>query len=176
MADNSLMPINDENAKVFNELFDKFGTLELTPLLIYLIDNVEPSALPHLAEQFHIMGFEGWLFGLSDKEKRNLIKNAVKIHKYKGTKFAIVKIFETLNIEGQVSEWFEYNGRPFYFKIKILLKDRAYNAATFENLKKMVEEYKNMRSILEEINIESQFTAMPDWVSYSDLENEVVIG
>lgn len=176
MADETLIPINDENTKAFNELFDRLGTLDLTPVLIYLVDEVEPSALPHLAEQFHIMGFEGWLFGLSDKEKRDLVKNAIKIHKYKGTKFAIRKIFEALNIEGKISEWFEYNGSPFHFKMQILLNNRPYNSTTFEILKGMVEEYKNVRSVLEEINIESQFTAIPDWISYSDLENEVVIG
>ena len=178
MANNSinqLIPINDTNSKAFNELFDRLGTLDLTVLLIYLIDNVEASALSHLGEQFHVMGYEGWIFGLSDTEKRDLIKNAVQIHKYKGTKFAIRKVFESLNIEGQVSEWFEYDGDPFHFKIRILLNDRPYNSTTFKNLKNMVEEYKNIRSVLEEISIESQFTMQPNWASYTNAENEVVI-
>ncbi len=54
MADKRLIPIKDENSLAFNELFDRFGTLDLTVLLIYLVDNVNSSALPHLAEQFHI--------------------------------------------------------------------------------------------------------------------------
>lgn len=87
MADKRLVPqgIRDLNTEAFNTLIDRLGSLDLTPLLIYIIDNVHASALPHLAEQFHITGLEGWQFAKSEKEKRELIKNAINIHRLKGT-------------------------------------------------------------------------------------------
>ena len=62
-------------------LIDKIGSIDLTPLLVYLVDNTEQSALIHLADQFHILGNEGWNMVTTDYEKRNLIKNAIKNHK-----------------------------------------------------------------------------------------------
>jgi P2-related tail formation protein len=106
-----------------------------------------------LAEQFHVLGNEGWNLANSEQEKRQLIKDAIKLHKLKGTKAGVERALSTLNIEGKVSEWFEYGGDPFHFKIDIFLQNYAYNEKVFENLKKMIEEYKNVRSVLEEISV-----------------------
>lgn len=184
MADNSLIPINDESSLAFNELFNRLGTLDLTPILIYLIDNadceqrlegggdepstgtpfiasnqgVEATALPHLAEQFHILGNEGWLFTSSDAEKRALIKNAVQIHKFKGTKFALEKVLESLNLNGKIFEWFDYAGQPYHFRVILDLFDRGFDEVTEKQLLDLVEETKNVRSVMEklEVNLASQ--------------------
>ena len=175
MADNKLIPIKDESSLAFNELFDRLGTLDLTSIIVYIINNVEASALPHLAEQFHVTGNEGWLLAGNKLEQRELIKESIKIHRIKGTKAAVKNVLKALNLEGNIQEWFEYSGEPYHFKIFVVLKDRAYDSMTFDLLKKMIDEYKNVRSILEEINIESQFTCSPDWLTYLDAENEVMI-
>ena len=99
----SLAPINDINLKIFDEICEeRFKNIDLECILISIIDNVPADALPHLAEQYHITGNEGWIQALSDTEKRNLIKSSIKMHRYKGTKFAIEEIFKTLNIVGNV--------------------------------------------------------------------------
>jgi len=88
MADKRLIPpgIKDLNTETLNELIDRLGTLDLTPLLVYIIDHVDSSALPHLAWQFHI---EGWELARTEQEKRNLIKKAIELHRYKGTLLGI---------------------------------------------------------------------------------------
>ena len=68
-------------------------------------------------EIYHITGNEGWLQALSETEKRSLIKSSIKMHRYKGTKYAIEEIFKTLNIVGNVEEWFNYGGKPIFFKL-----------------------------------------------------------
>ena len=104
---NSLAPINDINLKIFDEICEeRFSKLDLECILVSIIDNVPSDALPHLAEQYHITGNEGWLQALSETEKRSLIKSSIKMHRYKGTKYAIEEIFKTLNIVGNVEEWF----------------------------------------------------------------------
>jgi len=55
MADDRLIPdgIHDISAEGFNAIADRLGAIDLTPLLVYIIDQVDASALPHLARQFH---------------------------------------------------------------------------------------------------------------------------
>lgn len=149
MANESLIPIKDESSLAFNELFDRLGTLDLTPMLVYLVDNVEASALPHLAEQFHVMGDEGWLQVKTEAEKRNLIKQAIDIHKYKGTKYAILRVLEMLSINGTVKEWFEYKGDPYFFKVELNFIERGLDGKLISKLEDLINEYKNERSWLE---------------------------
>ena len=78
MADN-LFPINDISSKTFDDLFARYNSLETERLLVYLVDNVDASALPHLAEQFHILGNEGWLYATTEQEKRALDNSAAAV-------------------------------------------------------------------------------------------------
>lgn len=59
---------------------------------------VDASALPALAEQFHVQGLEGWLFTTDEREKRELIKQAIELHKYKGTIWAVRRVLEILSL------------------------------------------------------------------------------
>lgn len=148
----NLAPINDINLKIFDEICEeRFGNLNLDTVLVSIIDNVPSDALPHLAEQYHITGNEGWLQALSEAEKRNLIKSAIKMHRYKGTKYAIEEIFNTLNIVGNVKEWFNYGGKPYYFKVILQIFNRSINEETETKLRALIDEYKNERSWLEQI-------------------------
>ena len=148
----NLAPINDINLKIFDEICEeRFGNLNLDAVLVSIIDNVPSDALPHLAEQYHITGNEGWLQALSESEKRNLIKSAIKMHRYKGTKYAIEEIFNTLNIVGNVKEWFNYAGKPYYFKVILQIFNRSINEETETKLRALIDEYKNERSWLEQI-------------------------
>ncbi len=148
----NLAPINDINLKIFDKICEeRFGNLNLDAVLVSIIDNVPSDALPHLAEQYHITGNEGWLQALSESEKRNLIKSAIKMHRYKGTKYAIEEIFNTLNIVGNVKEWFNYGGKPYYFKVILQIFNRSINEETEIKLRALIDEYKNERSWLEQI-------------------------
>lgn len=77
---------SDERFSVLaNIAAERFAQIDLTALLVYLVDIVDASALPSLAGQFHVRGLEGWLFAANEQEKRELIKQAIELHKYKGT-------------------------------------------------------------------------------------------
>lgn len=156
MANNDidqLISIKDENSQAFNKLFDRLGTLDLTPILIYLIDNVKTDVLPHLAEQFHILGNEGWLFTKTEDEKRQLIKSAVQIHKYKGTKFALEKVLEILNLNGKITEWFAYGGNPYHFMVILNLFTRGFDQNSEKQLLDLIDETKNVRSVMEKLEV-----------------------
>lgn len=149
----NLSPLNDISSKAFDELFSRFNSLDVSKLLVYLVDTVNVSALPHLAEQFHLLGNEGWLFASTEQEKRNLIKNAIELHKYKGTKYALRKVLEILNLNGKIWEWFEYQGNPYHFIVSLDIKNRSFDAVTEEQLLDLIEETKNVRSVMEKLEV-----------------------
>lgn len=151
MADNRLIPdgIRDASTEAFNKLIDRLGTLDLTPLLVYVVDNVSPSALPHLAEQFHVTGYEGWLQATNDTERRNLIKTSIAKHRYKGTCYPIRQAIEDLGYSATISEWFNYAGEPYHFKVDVLTSGIEVDAARADLIEKLIMEYKNVRSWLD---------------------------
>ena len=170
----SLAPLNDINLKIFDEICEeRFSILNLECVLVSIIDNVPADALPHLAEQYHITGNEGWLQALNEQEKRELIKSAIKMHRYKGTKYAIEEIFKTLNIVGNVEEWFNYGGKPYYFKVILQIFNRSINEETEKKLRDLINEYKNERSWLEEIQF--QLTASANTYIYSAFTSQETI-
>src|SRR5690625_4095989 len=64
-ANNSrnLAPIDDINLKIFDEICEeRYAKLKLDVLNLTNIDTVPSDVLPHLAEQYHITGDEGWIF------------------------------------------------------------------------------------------------------------------
>ena len=75
----NLSPINDMHIKIFDEICEeRFSKIDIDTLLVIIIDNLPSDALPHLAEQYHITGNEGWLHANTENEKRALIKNAIR--------------------------------------------------------------------------------------------------
>ena len=155
MADALLLPpplAGDERFQALGQLAARISDIDLSPLLVYLVDTVNASALPNLAEQLHILG-EGWQFARDDDERRRLLKRAIELHRYKGTRWAIQQVLETLALSGQISEWFQYGGQPYYFKINVDLSTRGIDEATFDALVALITEYKNVRSHLEQLSI-----------------------
>jgi len=146
-------------AEILDKVFSKLTEETLEKLFIYAIDNQPEEVLDWLAWQFHI---EGWELASSIEEKRALIKSAIELHRYKGTKWAIKKVLEALNLSGDIKEWFEYGGEPYKFKLHIdvnrtLEGDTVLNEKTQEKLLQLVSEYKNERSHLDEFSVGVRF-------------------
>jgi phage tail P2-like protein len=113
------------------------------------IDEIDDEELLDLlAWQFHVEGYD---LAKTVEEKRNLVKNAIELHRYKGTKYAVKKVLSSLNLNGEVKEWFEYNGQPYRFKIELGISNREITTELKDKLIKLVNEYKNERSWLDEI-------------------------
>ena len=173
---NSLSPIDDVNIKTFDEICEeRFSNIDLDCLLVSVIDNVPSDALPHLAEQYHITGNEGWLQVLNDNEKRNLIKSSILMHRYKGTKFALKEVFKTLDITGEILEWFDYGGEPYYFKVRLYVSNRSISEETELKLRALINEYKNERSWLQDLEVYLNASSDITFCSYYVLEETLTI-
>jgi len=142
----------DKNIQAFAEILDKvFSSLteeELQKLFIYAIDSQPEEVLDWLAWQFHVEGYD---LAKTVEEKRNLVKNAIELHRYKGTRYAVEKALSTLNLGGKVKEWFEYGGKPYRFKVDLGIKNKEITPELHQKLLELINKYKNERSWLEEI-------------------------
>nr|VFK49096.1 MAG: phage tail protein, P2 protein I family [Candidatus Kentron sp. TC] len=76
---------------------DAFHSIRLEPLLIYLVDIARAEVLPHLAEQFSLMG-DGWEMAETEMARRAMIKGSILIHQRKGTPWAIRRVFTLLGL------------------------------------------------------------------------------
>lgn len=88
---------------------------ETDAILIYSkIEELSSEVLDILAWQFKV----DWYIATADIEtKRRLIKSAFKVHKTKGTAYAIEQVVQDMFGDGYVTEWFEYGGEPYNFKV-----------------------------------------------------------
>ncbi|EAB4400467.1 phage tail protein I [Salmonella enterica] len=110
MADRRDIPLvpplaRDERFRILAGLAARLQDIDLTPLLVYLVDLTEPTALPWLADQFAITGDNGWNLAESEDARRALIKNAIELHRYKGTPWSIRQVIRNLGFgEVQIIE------------------------------------------------------------------------
>lgn len=153
MADDRLIPssVADDSARAYNEMAERLGSLDVTPVLVYLIDAVPAATLPVLAEQFRVTRFE-WRLAQTESQQRTLIKTAIERRRYRGTPYAIERGLEVLGFGGTVSEWFEYGGEPYYFRVTVeAVAGRSVSFADTAELLAMIKEYKNVRSWLDAV-------------------------
>ncbi len=68
--------------------------------LMYLVNICPASALPELAGQFDVLGWKGWNIAKTEQERRNLIRTAIKLHKYKGTPYSIKEALKSVGFGG----------------------------------------------------------------------------
>lgn len=179
MADSRLIPpgIRDASTLAINELIDRLGLVPLDQLLINLVDNVTAGALPHLADQFHITGLEGWGLCTTDDERRSLIRRAIALHRKKGTPWAVKEGlkgvgFGSVAINERLPALL-YNGTQVYsgseeygagadwarFSLQLDLGEtRGVSAAETALIRAVVAEWKNERSHLDNINFSATTT------------------
>ena len=115
MANQQLPPplAGDERFALLCELLDeRLAELDLNVMLVYLIDLVKPSLLTVLADQFSLLDEAAWLLAESVDAKRNLIKNAAELHRFKGTPWAIREVIRLLGF-GEVTLQEGFNDQTY---------------------------------------------------------------
>ncbi|ECL8857178.1 phage tail protein I [Salmonella enterica] len=101
MADRRDLPLpppleKDTRFRILAGLVSRLQDIDLTPLLVYLVDLTETTALPWLADQFAITGDNGWNLAESEDARRALIKSAIELHRYKGTPWSVRQVVRNL--------------------------------------------------------------------------------
>ena len=86
-----------------------------------------------------------------------------------------MRVLEILGLNGKVSEWFEYGGLPYHFRISVEMNDKAFDETTEQSLLDLITANKNVRSHLESLIINLISSAEQIYASYATTSEEVTV-
>lgn len=116
------------------------------------IDKLPENVLDILAYDFHVDWYD---YSYPVSVKRQIIKDSVKVHKRLGTKYAVETVLSNVFQKAWVSEWYEYGGRPYYFRINIDVSESGASIKENKELIRQIFFYKNLRSWIDEISYQA---------------------
>lgn len=117
------------------------------------IDCMPEYALDLLAVELDTQYYDT---SLDIDSKRRLVKGTLVWYMSAGTPSAVEELVTAVFGEGQISEWYEYGGNPYYFKI---LTNAFLTPDLNAMFAKMIKRVKNTRSHLEAIEIHRSLSA-----------------
>jgi len=106
--------------------------------------------LPYLALEVGVN-----IDGLSEENARIAINEAINALNYKGTAKSFKSSLKPYT-DAEVKEWYEYDGEPYYFKAVLSPTNTefSFNNANFKRIKNVIDENKNVRSVLDGFEFE----------------------
>ena len=131
----------------------RWDNFDLTSMLVYLIDTTEASTLPYLAEQFMVDGLRGFTVAETEAEQRELIKQAIRLHKLIGTPYSIKRACATVGFPIILLEEGIDTGDPLTdwarFDVWVKTEDnRTVTGGLMDRIRALVNLYKPERSHL----------------------------
>lgn len=141
---NSLLPPNSTALELaleqlIREQFD-FG-MDVSD--VNSADKCPAKFLPWLAWGRSV---DTWDNAWTDAQKRAVIKASFSIHKAKGTVGAVRTAVGALGYRTKISEWWQYNGTPYTFKVTVFINDRPMDIAAQASMRDVITQAKNGRS------------------------------
>lgn len=114
---------------------------EIDGLALYpRIDELPEELLDILAYDFNVAW---WDRSLKLEDKRRMIQESWHVRRHLGTKYAVELAVSAAFGSGVVTEWFEYGGEPYHFRI------------SFVELRKVWDNYDGFLSMLEAVKRKS---------------------
>ena len=111
------------------------------------LDELPEAVVDLLAWQWHVDFYEP---DADIRVKRRLVRESIAWHRIKGTKSAVEGMIRTIFQGGVVTEWFDYGGEPYHFRVDLLSAPKMTPENT-ERLLYVVNASKNVRSVLDEL-------------------------
>ena len=122
-------------------------TAEIPAAQIYTaIDKLPEDLLDILAYDFKVDWWDG---DYTLEQKRQTLKDSWRVHRMLGTPAAVELAISAIYPDTTVSEWFEYDGKPYHFRLNIDATYETVDQATHQRVLERVEFYKNLRSVLD---------------------------
>lgn len=134
-------------ARALDDELQKITAATRNALLLPRLDELSEDVIDLLAWQWHVDFYEP---SMSIETKRQLVRESIAWHRIKGTKAAVEKMAQTVFKGGVVTEWFEYGGEPYHFRIDVLNAPNMTEESR-DRLLAVVKASKNTRSWLDEL-------------------------
>ena len=159
-------------SKAATDSINKVTTETVNELIMSRIDKLPEPVVNSLARQLHV---DTYSEDLDISQKRELVKNAIKDHKYKGTSWAVKSVVEVLLGYAKVEEWFEYGGSPFHFRVNGSFGPIP-SGDKLQSLVDAIYEAKNVRSWLDGVAFQRQKTVIKHLAVPVIMHKEIKVG
>jgi len=155
----------------------RFSEFELGKLLVYIIDTVDATAIPALAEQFDVLGYKGMRLATTEAQQREVIKRAIELKRYKGTVWALKEALRTIGYPSAVISESVGVGENGWAEFRIALDggNNIISPSSIDDVIKNVEEYKNARSHLVGVSFSIDLGIDSIGIADESVENPTVI-
>ena len=145
-------------------------TIKLIEIIAH-IDELPEDIVDSLAWQWRVDFYD---YALPLAKRRTLVKNSIRWHMKKGTKAVVEEVIRAIFNSGIVEEWFEYGGRPDYFRCNLPNPDTPLTKEQIQQCLRAIGTVKNVRSWLDGLGFERTidipskvFSAMTSFKEYA---------
>lgn len=170
MPDSLLPPsIRDERFLALEQILERLTDIDLSAIRVYDIDNVTAGALFDLAEQLNVAGIRGWNLATTEQQRRDLVKNAIALHRVAGTPYSVRRALALVGYENATilenpglyydGSW-DYDGTETYrgaflggFIVTLDPEYAKLDTQSIELVVSLINEWKNARSQLLDLRI-----------------------
>ena len=169
-----LLPANaTEQERAISDAIERAADVPVPVRDVWNPDTCPSNLLAWLSWAFSV---DEWDASWSDDQKRNAIKSAMVVHRYKGTIGAVRYALAALGVQAQVQEWFNQipAGDPYTFRIILTADQVGVTAAQQAALLNVLERTKNLRSHLDEIEVVVESPAGPTVAASTRMGTEIV--
>ncbi len=171
LEDTTLESIIPENLLTFKEIADickvlKLPIADVTGNIYYdaimaNFDIMPEDVIDLLGWQWHVDFYDS---GADLNTKRTLVKQSLDWHRHKGTQYAVDSVLKTIAPKYYSQNWYEYDGKPYYFRIIETDADTVdYND---KEMITAVNSVKNVRSWLDGIVMDVTQDKSNDYTGY----------
>lgn len=156
-----LVPISkrkDKSTVILMNVIQKIILKHILDNMKYLvftdrIDEMEEHEVDLVAEELHVDFYD---YKASLEIKRYLVKTSLTTHMQKGTKYAIELVMNIFFKNAKLLEWFEYNGTPGTFKIKLDMPE-GYIFPDLKKLEENIDSTKRKSQVFEGVEATSAY-------------------
>lgn len=130
---NLLPPNSTELEKKIAEVLSDNTNLPINISSLVTLENVPSQFLPHIAWEKSV---DRWQQNWTDDFKIKQIKTAFDLHKYKGTNYALRRLFESFGFSLTIYEWWQESPKnePGTFQITIDTLNQELSEETINTL------------------------------------------
>lgn len=156
MASSLLPPNSTAGERALESVLSCVGELPGDLRILKNPDLCPVDLLPWLAWEYAVTY---WQSDWDEEQKRAVIRAAAWQNKHRGTRGAVERALSTVGYESQMQEWFEQSPQddPYTFIIKIMLiQDMGLDSDLLNTFIAQIFDAKNCRSLLKEINFETE--------------------